>query len=87
MENNGHFYKEIMQRINAHYGQKTEKTDIELKNEISLKLKAYRLEHRLTQDELAKKLGYSRMQIIRWEEKKSKPNNAALKLMRHEGVL
>jgi len=86
MENNGIFYRQEMKRIDDHYGQKKEKTVEEIKHEISLTLKAYRAEYRLTQEQLAKKLGFTRMQVIRWEDRKSKPSNAAMKLLRLEGV-
>ena len=47
------------------------------KKAIAEKIKSYRIGKKLTQDELAKKLGVSKMEIIRWENAKNMPSQLA----------
>lgn len=51
------------------------------------KLRDYRIVYRLTQDELAKKLGVTKMEIIRWEKEKNMPAKSALNKMKQAGIL
>ncbi len=43
-------------------------------SDIIQKLETYRLEHRISQEELAKKLSVAFSTVNRWLNKKSKPN-------------
>jgi transcriptional regulator with XRE-family HTH domain len=67
-----------MAKINDHYLQGDTLTDEKLKEYVSLSLSNYRKDQRLTFEELAKKVGVSRMQIMRWEKLISKPGTLAL---------
>lgn len=85
-ESNG-FFKMTWQKIERHYAQKDKKSDEDIRHEVALKLGLYMKEHNYTQEEIAKRIGVTRMQVIRWLQKKSKPSNAAMKLMKQEGIL
>jgi len=54
---------------------------------IAAKIKAYRIEHKLTQEELAKKLGIPKLQIIRWEGEDNMPGTLALAKLKSEGII
>ena len=54
---------------------------------IAGKIKAYRVIYKLTQEDLAKKLGVPKLQIIRWEGGKHMPNTLAMAKLRSEGVI
>lgn len=54
---------------------------------IAEKIKGYRLEHKLTQEELAKKLDVTKMEIIRWESERNMPSKLAQYRMKQEGIL
>lgn len=58
-----------------------------IKEIVSLRVKAYRLEHNLTQSELAIQLGVDRMQIIRWESGKHKPGKLALRMLKEKKII
>jgi len=57
------------------------------KKAIAGKIKGYRLAHKLTQEDLAKKLGVTKMEIIRWESEKNMPSQLAQDKMKQEGIL
>lgn len=57
------------------------------KTAIAEKIKAYRLGHKLTQEELANRLGVTKMEIIRWENEKNMPSQLAQDKMEQEGIL
>ncbi len=51
------------------------------------KIKAYRVLYKLTQEELAKKLGVPKLQIIRWEGCKNMPNTLAITMLKEKGII
>lgn len=57
------------------------------KHELAESLRKYRLEHRLSQEDLAKLIGTSVFSINRWERQKHYPPQSTLKLMKMIGVL
>jgi DNA-binding transcriptional regulator YiaG len=65
----------------------TQGEDGRIKELVSLRVKAYRLEYKLTQSELATQLGVDRMQIIRWESGKHKPGKLALKMLKEKRII
>lgn len=84
------FYLKTMSTITTEISDRIKKGsyDDETEKEVlSLKLKAFRAEHRLTQIELADKIGVSKAQIIRWEQRKNRPNKIAVKRMEDLGIL
>lgn len=58
-----------------------------LKFLVSARLKLYRIAHRLTQEQLAKQLGVSRMEVIRWEQKLFEPREKVIRLLKEKGIL
>ena len=72
--------KKYEERLNAIEAAK-------LKLLISARLKLYRLKNHLTQEQLAKELGVSRMEIIRWEKKLFEPREKVIKLLQEKGIL
>jgi DNA-binding transcriptional regulator YiaG len=54
---------------------------------IAGKIKAYRVEHNMTQAELANKLGVPKLQIIRWEGSGNLPNSLAKSKLKEVGIL
>jgi DNA-binding XRE family transcriptional regulator len=54
---------------------------------IAQALKTYRLGNRLTQEDLAKQLGVSKMEIIRWEGEKTMPSSLALERLQERGII
>lgn len=87
MSNEDTFFNTTWQRINQQYSQRDNKTDEDIKKDVALKLDLYMKNYRLTQEEVAKKIGVTRMQVFRWLQRKSKPSNAVMKLMKQEGIL
>lgn len=57
------------------------------KKAIAQKIKSYRIGKKLTQDELAKKLGVAKMEIIRWENAKNMPSQLALEKLKQIGIM
>ena len=53
----------------------------------ALKLKFYREKNKLTQAELAKKLGVDTMAIIRWEAARVMPSQLSILRFKQEGIL
>jgi len=51
------------------------------------RIKLYRSLNNLTQDGLAKKLGCTVMQILRWENGKNKPNRISTQILEKEGII
>lgn len=72
------YYQSTSHAIKLHYEQEKEKTDKEIKEEVSLQLQLFRRKHGLTLDQLAKEIGVSKIQVIRWEKQISKPNQIAI---------
>ncbi len=57
------------------------------KEALSARIKAYRQEHNMTQEELARMLDTSVFSINRWETAKHYPNSSVIKLMKILKVL
>lgn len=76
------FYSDTKTSIALHYVKIAKKTDKEIKEEVSLKVQLYRKENKLTLEQFADKVGVSKMQIIRWEAMRSKPNQLAMEKLR-----
>jgi len=57
------------------------------KEEFAARLRAYRKEHNMTQEELARMLDASVFSINRWETAKHYPNSSVIKLMKILKVL
>ena len=57
------------------------------KEAFAARLKAYRQEHNMTQEELARMLDASVFSINRWETAKHYPNSSVIKLMKILKVL
>ncbi len=87
MNDGNGFFKATWHNIESHYAQKGKKSDEDIKEEVALKIELHIKAHNITQEEIAKKIGVTRMQVIRWLQKKSKPSNAAMKLLKQEGIL
>jgi DNA-binding transcriptional regulator YiaG len=51
------------------------------------KLRDYRIAENLTQDELAKRLNVTKMEILRWENKKNIPSQLAIDKMKQLKIL
>jgi len=58
-----------------------------IKKAVAQKIKIYRMGNRLTQTELAEKLGVTKMEIIRWEAGRNKPNSQAMERLKEVGIL
>jgi len=57
------------------------------KHAIGVSIRVYRLGNKLTMEELAKRLGVTKMEIIRWEKARNLPNKTKLELLRKEGII
>jgi len=74
-------YKDIMQSID-NLSEKARDT-----TKIGLKMKAYRAYNQMTQEDLARKLEVSRIQIARWEAGKHRPSRLAMRVLKENGIL
>jgi DNA-binding XRE family transcriptional regulator len=81
------FYSMITKQIDEHYSQETENNDDAIKGMVAAKLKLYRAEFRKTIDEVAQLVGVSRMQIMRWEARKSKPSQLAIQKLKELKII
>lgn len=54
---------------------------------VSASIKKYRMENRLTQEELASKLGFRRLEVVRWEKGLHLPREEAMAKMRSLGIM
>ncbi len=79
-------YHNILSKINEYSKRKKEGPD-SFAEELSLKLKAYRAKMDFSVEDLARALGVTRMQVWRWEERKSKPSNLAMQKMKELEIL
>jgi DNA-binding transcriptional regulator YiaG len=61
--------------------------DDQTKGDFAQTLKKYRLEHNLSQEELAKLIGTTVFTINRWERAKHYPPQSTLKLLKLLGIL
>jgi DNA-binding XRE family transcriptional regulator len=57
------------------------------KKAIAQKIKHYRIFHSLTQAELAKTLGVTKMEILRWEQEKNLPSQLANEKLKQAGIV
>ena len=80
--NNERMFSSILRSIDLF--AKSTKDD---KKTIALKIRAYRADHKLTQEGLAKKLDVTRMQIVRWETGKNRPSKIFMKVLAAEGIV
>jgi DNA-binding transcriptional regulator YiaG len=55
--------------------------------DISEAIKEYRQWNELTQAKMARMVGVTKMQIIRWEHKTSKPNNLSRQKLKELGII
>lgn len=78
-----HIKRDIERLEKASKDEESEK----LRKLLPLRMKSYRLHHKLTQDGLAEKLCVSRMQIIRWEDGRHAPGGMAQKILRELGII
>jgi DNA-binding XRE family transcriptional regulator len=70
------------------FSSKDEQKDFEHEKLVMAgKIKAYRIIYKLTQEDLAKKLGIPKLQIIRWEGRKNMPNTLAMARLKEAGVI
>lgn len=51
------------------------------------KVKAYRIKHNLTQEQLAGKLGITRVQLLRWEKARRTPSKLAMIQLIKTGII
>jgi len=63
------------------------KNSEEKKRSFAETLRKYRLDHNISQEELARLIGTSVFSVSRWERAKHYPPNSTLRLMRMIGVL
>jgi len=80
-------YKKIVYGIKKYEARLNAIEAEKLKLLVSARLKLFRLKYRLTQEEMAKELGVSRMEVIRWEKKLFEPREKAIRLLQRKGIL
>jgi DNA-binding XRE family transcriptional regulator len=76
-----------LKEVEIDFGKSERKNKEQERNLIAAKIKAYRITHKLTQEELAKKLGLPKLQIIRWEGAKNMPTRLAMERLKAEGIV
>ena len=54
---------------------------------LSSQIKAYRIEQKLTQSELANKLGVGKLSVIRWESARRSPSALAMDRLKSMGIV
>ena len=89
MNNEERFWKaiKVLKEAKIDFSKKGDEERERRKDFIAAKIKAYRFEHKLTQEDLAKQLGIQKLQIIRWEGADNMPNKLALDKLRTEGII
>ena len=80
-------WKNIFLSIKKYAKESKDEAPQKIKNVVSGSILAYRTKHNLTQEELARQLGVTRLQIARWEKAKNKPNKWAIALLKERGVI
>lgn len=80
-------YEHIVQKLKEWEESSAEDESEKLKKKVKIALKAYRLKNRITQDQLAAKLGVPRMQVLRWESGAHAPRGMAQKILRDAGII
>jgi len=87
MQDLNRLYQKIVYAIHKYEDRLNTIEAAKLKLLISARLKLYRVEHRLTQEQLAKELGVSRMEVIRWEKRLFEPRERIIRLLQDKGIL
>lgn len=87
MEKNSEAYKSILHSINEYAKSSKEEDADRIKKAIAASIKAYRAHTDFTQDQLARMLDVTRLQIVRWESSKHKPGKWAIKAMKELGII
>ena len=81
------FYLKTSSSIDLEYKNMAKKTVKDMKEYVSLKVKLYRKANSLTLEQFADKVGVSKMQVIRWETKRSKPSQLAMNKLKELKVM
>ncbi len=63
------------------------KTEEDRRRDLALRLRSYREMHDLTQDDLAKRIGISKRQLIRWEKAERTPQKPQIRILKDLGIL
>jgi DNA-binding XRE family transcriptional regulator len=87
VENKEEIYKKIVELIETYERLNQKKVDNKLKYLISARVKLYRSERQITQEQLAKELGVQRLQVLRWENGLSQPSPVMIKFLQEKGIL
>ena len=84
--NTGKLYEHIIKKIREYEQVVRNTKEDKQKEEISIKLRLYRADNNLTQDQLAEKLEVARTQIVRWESAKHKPQQWVIRLLKEQKI-
>jgi len=87
MPNLNRLHQEIIRKINEYEELAKTEQDAKIKYIVQQKLRLYRAKNRLTQDQLATKLGVNRLQIIRWEQGFFKPQMWVMRLLEEHNII
>jgi DNA-binding transcriptional regulator YiaG len=87
MSDLGDFIEYVNKEVAKYEKSLKEDDSKNLKKIVSVRVKMYRLKHKLTRDQLAEKLCVSRMQVFRWEEGLNAPRGMAQKILRDAGII
>lgn len=87
MEEKEKIYNKILELIKAYERLDRKKLDAKLKYLISGRVKLYRAQKQITQEQLAKELGVQRLQVLRWENGQSQPSPVMVKFLQEKGIL
>ena len=80
-------YQKIVKGIREYEAHLDAIESKKLKFLVSARLILYRRKHGLTQEQMAKTLGVSRMEVIRWEKKLFEPREKVIRLLQRKGIL
>ena len=87
MEDLDRLHKEIVAKIKEYEDLAKNEEDSKLRYIVQQRLRIYRATNRITQDQLAKRLGVNRIQIIRWEQGFFKPQKWVIDLLQEHKIL
>jgi len=87
VENKEEIYKKIVELLELYEKLNQKKVDNKLKYLISARVRLYRAQKQLTQEQLAKELGVERLQVLRWENGQSQPSPGKVKFLQEKGIL
>lgn len=79
--------KQLRQAIAQAEGEKKAASDEVVKKYIGVRLRIYRDQHNITQQQLADKFGVTIRQVIRWEKGESRPTDKMLTRMKELHIL